>query len=309
MLGVASSGADALVTFPAQDASNGLSALTVRPEANLIMLSDQELNAIAQSVKAAQDNVRQMEPLTSQFPGFDAKCAYTVSRLIHEARLAEGAVPIGRKIGFTNPDIWPVFGVNEPVWGYVYESTAVALPPGRSLCSLKRFAEPKLEPEIVVHFHSAPPVGGDLVEILASIDWIAHAFEVVQSHYPGWHFRAPDTIADSALHGALLMGPPQPIGNLGSDLIATLQSFSVELSCASMVRATGTGSNVLGSPLASVAHLIAVLSADPTFPPLQANELVTTGTLTAVQPLLPGETWSTRLQGVALPGLLVQFVD
>jgi 2-keto-4-pentenoate hydratase len=273
------------------------------------MLSEPELRAIARKVKAAQDNTQQIAPLTSQYSGFDAQTGYTVLRLVHEARLAEGCVPLGRKIGFTNPDIWPVFGVHEPVWGYVYDSTVIQLPQGHAKCSLTRFAEPKLEPEIVFHFHSAPPVRGGLMAVLESIDWVAHAFEVVQSHYPAWKFKAPDTIADSALHGVLLLGQRQPIDSLGPGLAAALESFSVELLCNSEVRATGKGSNVLGSPLAAIAHLIAVLSKQPQFQPLQANELVTTGTLTTVQPILPGEIWSTDLQGIALPGLSVEFTE
>jgi len=61
------------------------------------------------------------------------------------------------------------------------------------------------------------------------------------------------------------------------------------------VRAIGKGSNVLGSPLAAIAHLIALLSKQPDCQPLQANELVTTGTITTVQTVLPGETWTTHL--------------
>lgn len=273
------------------------------------MLSEREIHAIARSVKTAQDNVQQMAPLTSQYSELDAPAAYAVSRLVHEARLSEGAIPLGRKIGFTNSDMWPLYGVHEPVWGYVYGSTVVQLPQGYAKCSLKQFAQPKIEPEIVFHFRSAPPIGGDLVAILESIDWVAHAFEIVQSHYPAWKFRAPDTIADSALHAALLLGLPQPIDSLGPELLATLESFSVELSCNSKVRATGKGSNVLGNPLFAVAHLIAVLSSQPQFQPLEPNELVTTGTITTAQPVLPGEVWGTALQGIALPGLSVEFTE
>jgi 2-oxo-3-hexenedioate decarboxylase len=271
------------------------------------MISEKEIHAIARSIKAAQDDVQQIAPLTSQYSGLDAPSAYAVSRLIHEARLAEGAVPLGRKIGFTNSDMWPLYGVHEPVWGYVYDSTVVQLPQGHAKCSLKRFAEPKIEPEIVFHFRSAPPAGGDLVAILDSIDWVANAFEIVQSHYPAWKFRAPDTIADSALHGALLLGQPQPVDSIGPELLAALASFSLELLCNSTVRATGRGSNVLGSPLAAVAHLIAVLSKQPQFEPLGANELVTTGTITTAQQISPGQVWSTGLQGIALPCLSVEF--
>jgi hypothetical protein len=38
---------------------------------------------------------------------------------------------------------------------------------------------------------------------------------------------------------------------------------------------------VLGSPLAAIAHLIAVLGKQAKYMPLQANEMVTTGTITS----------------------------
>jgi len=56
-----------------------------------------------------------------------------------------------------------------------------------------------------------------------------------------------------------------------------------------------------------VAHLIAAIEAQAVRRPLQANELITTGTLTAAFPLQAGETWRTEVQGIALPGLEVSF--
>lgn len=70
----------------------------------------------------------------------------------------------------------------------------------------------------------------------------------------------------------------------------------------------GIGTNVLGSPLAAVAHLIGVLAKQPHYGPLQANEMVTTGTVTTAQSVRVGETWRTDLRGIALPGLSVEFV-
>jgi 2-oxo-3-hexenedioate decarboxylase len=35
--------------------------------------------------------------------------------------------------------------------------------------------------------------------------------------------------------------------------------------------------------------------------------LVTTGTLTRALPIRAGETWSTRIEGVAVPGISVVF--
>src|SRR5665811_671966 len=92
------------------------------------------------------------------------------------------------------------------------------------------------------------------------------------------------------------------------DLIAALERFSLTLSCDGAVREVGKGSNVLGSPLAAIAHLITVLAKQPQYMPLQANEMVTTGTLTAALSVHAGETWRTELEGIALPGLSVKLL-
>ena len=266
------------------------------------------VHAIAREMKSAQDEARQIEPFTSRLRGFDVATAYEVAHMIHHARLEAGAVPVGRKIGFTNPEMLARYGVSEPIWAYIYDTTVVRLSGNVGVCSIGRFADPKIEPEIVVHFGSAPSVDAGPSAILECIDWIAHAFEIVQSHFPDWKFQAPDTVADSGLHGTLLVGEPQPVDRLDTDLTTALERFSIALSCGGKVCEVGTGSNVLGSPLAAVAHLIAVLAKQPQYAPLQAGEMVSTGTLTAALSVHAGETWSTELRGIALPGLSVKLV-
>jgi 2-keto-4-pentenoate hydratase len=268
-----------------------------------------DIRTIAAQMKAAQDDVRQIRPFTSERDDFNLSSAYEVSQLIHEARLSEGFVPVGRKIGFTNPEMWSLYGVREPIWGYMYDKTVARLSDQQSPCSLGRFTEAKIEPEIVFHFRAAPPVNGDLLTILDCIDWVAHGFEIVQSHFPGWKFQAADTVADGGLHGTLLLGEPQQVVQLGRGLVAALESFSIDLFCDGDLRALGKGRNVLGSPLAAIAHLIAVLAKQPLSVPLQANEIVTTGTVTSAQVVRPGETWRTAIDGIALPGLTAKFVD
>lgn len=266
------------------------------------------LRALASEIKAAQDAAHQIAPLTRRLPDFDLCTAYEVADLVHCARLAEGATPVGRKIGFTNPDMWAKFGVREPIWAHIYDTTVVRLSGTRTTCHLGRFAEPKIEPEIVFGFRATPRAGVGLPEILDAIDWVAHGFEIVQSHFPGWEFQAPDTVADWALHGALLVGPPQPLAGLGGDVISALESFTLTLSCGDRCVETARGSNVLGSPLCAISHLLSVLAKQPNYAPLQAGEIVTTGTLTTAQSVRAGETWRSEIQGVALSGLTVEFL-
>lgn len=214
---------------------------------------------------------------------------------------------IGRKIGFTNRGIWQKYGVHQPIWGTMYDRTVVRLEGGKGRLSLSAFAEPRIEPEIAFGLRSAP-AGSDPAELLRAIEWVAHGFEIVQSHFPGWKFLAADTVADNGLHGMLLLGPHQALSRLGTDPAESLRSFSVALSCNGVEKETGRGANVLGSPLAALAHLVSVLAEQPGRA-LRPGEIVTTGTLTAAYPVSAGEEWSTELRGIALPGLRVAFTD
>lgn len=267
------------------------------------------LQAAAGEIKDALDNGRSLELLSGRIGGFGISDAYAVAHRVHEMRRADGSVPVGRKIGFTNPDIWPTYGVHEPFWFYVYDSTVRHVQGAESVCELTGLVEPRIEPEIVLHFDSAPPITDDVEEILSCIDWIANGFEIAQSHWPGWKFEASDAIADCGLHGRLIVGKPMAVTGPASALATALEEFTITLSCDGEVRDQGRGSNVLGSPLKAIAHLIAVIEKADRPAPLQAGELVTTGTLTAAFPVQAGQRWSTELKGIDLPGCSVTFLN
>lgn len=263
------------------------------------------IDQIAQEIKIAQDNALALTPFTTRYLDFDMSDAYQVARRVHDLRTNEGSRPVGRKIGFTNPEMWQIFGVQEPVWAYVYDDTVIESADGNVQLDIGRFHSPRIEPEIVVHFRAAPPAGATLDQTLACIDWLAHGIEIVQSHFPDWKFQAADTVADWGLHAALIVGKQLPIAQLTHDLAPSLENFSVDLSCNGKLKETGFGRNVLGSPLAAVKHLLKVLSTQADAEPIQAGELITTGTLTKAYPIAPGETWSTRIEGLPLPGFRI----
>ena len=50
---------------------------------------------------------------------------------------------MGRKIGFTNRELWREYGVYESIWAFVYDTTVVHLSASRSTCGFERFAEPR----------------------------------------------------------------------------------------------------------------------------------------------------------------------
>jgi 2-oxo-3-hexenedioate decarboxylase len=263
-------------------------------------------NSLATKLLAALDQNRLLEPITAGNPMFDAPTAYRVSAEIFRRRCTRGETPIGRKIGFTNRLIWDEYGVSSPMWGHVYDSTVTRLNQPTAQLAIGHLSQPRIEPEIVLHFAQPPGAATNEIELLATIDWIAHGFEIVQTHFLDWKFTLADTIADFGLHGALIVGPPRSVTEL-DDIVHRLRAFTIALAKNGARQATGAGANVLDSPLMAALHLVRVLRDQPFFEPIRAGEIVTTGTLTPALPIHAGETWTTSLSGIDLPGLTLHF--
>jgi 2-oxo-3-hexenedioate decarboxylase len=257
--------------------------------------------AIATTLLAALDESCIIDTITGRDAGFDSEAAYQVSAEILRLRRARGETPVGRKVGFTNRGIWAEYGVSAPMWAHVYDSTVTYFEEPAGRLAIGHLVQPRLEPEIVLHFAGAPSPAADEAELLSSVDWIAHGFEIVQSHFPDWKFQLPDSIAGFGLHGALIVGPRRRVEDLGN-VDGTLRTFTIALTDGH-VQAKGAGSNVLGSPIAAARHLLQVLKDQHQFEPVQAGEIVTTGTLLPPPPIRRGQTWRTEVSGIDLPGL------
>jgi 2-oxo-3-hexenedioate decarboxylase len=266
-----------------------------------------KLKAIATEAFAALETGHQIPPFSARISAFDLDDAYRVTAAIRQMREIRGEMPVGRKIGFTNRTIWAEYNVYAPIWGYVYNRTVHNLAEIGNTFSLTGFAEPRIEPEIAFKLALAPVPGMDETALLACVDWVGHAFEIVQSIFPGWKFSAADTVAAFGLHGALLIGPRHPIAAHAEDLSRTLSTFEIDLKRGGTVVDHGRAANVLGGPLSALRYLVDILARDQVNPPLATGEIVTTGTLTRALPVSAGETWTTELTGVALDGIRVRF--
>jgi 2-oxo-3-hexenedioate decarboxylase len=243
-------------------------------------------------------------PFTDRFANLTPSDGYAAALALHTHRVSTGWQPVGRKIGFTNRTLWPRYGVHEPIWGTMYDRTIVRAQNDTAVADLSGLVNPRIEPEICFHLRSAPPRSNDLEQLLTSIDWIAHAVEVVQCHHPDWRFKPPDCIADNGLHGRLIVGTPVATMQV-PDMVERLVAVAVILHRNGAEIDRGVGANVLGSPLLALAHLIDQLSNQPEAAPLAAGELVTTGVLTDAHPVVAGETWTTEIRGLPLPGLQI----
>ena len=274
-----------------------------------VALTTARLHEIAGEVLAALDGRRQLAPRSDGEPAIDLAAAYRIAAVVRGLREKRGERVVGRKIGFTNTTIWAEYGVTAPIWGWVYDTTLHRLADLEKPFNLSGLAEPRIEPEIAFRLARSPESDMDERALLACVDWVAHGFEIVQSHFSGWRFTAADTVAAFGLHGALLLGPPKPITPANADgWRAALTTFETCLLRDGVAIDQGRATNVLGGgPLAALRHLVGVLAGDPESPPLAAGEIVTTGTLTRALPVAAGETWSTALTGLPLQDIQVTF--
>jgi 2-keto-4-pentenoate hydratase len=272
-------------------------------------MSATDVEVIARELLDALDNGRSIRSIAERYSGFGWDEAYRVGAALRDRRRARGERPVGRKIGFTNRNIWAEYGATAPIWGTVYDRTVINAADGRAEVSLRGAVRPRLEPEIAFKLADQLPAGlSDAATVLQHVEWVAASFELVDCHFPDWKFQAADAVADFSLHWRLVLGTPVAVsGNDLHTLAIQLHDCELSLRHNESVVARGTGANALDHPAMALAHLANVLACQPEAEPLEAGEIITTGTLTPAMPIRPGETWRSTYDGVALSGLTVVF--
>ena len=265
-----------------------------------------DIGSLASELLACRSRATLATLPTARFSNFGLHDAYQVLDHISRHRQAQGARVVGRKIGFTNRTIWPIYGVSFPIWAPIWSDTVQFAGGDTAVVELAPFTQPRIEPEVVFKLTRTVPPGGSDIDVMRSIEWFAPGFEIVQCHFANWQFSAPDCVADFGLHGALIVGNPMPIDRTRLDhYLDVLGRFDATLYRGSAAIDHGGGALVLGSPVRALAHLASELAAAGR-PPLAAGEIVTTGTLTDAWPVTAGERWSASYGELGTKALHIQ---
>jgi 2-oxo-3-hexenedioate decarboxylase len=273
-------------------------------EAGMQGLEPAEVRSVADEVLSLWRTGKSTRPFSDRYKGFTSDDAYAVAALTSAAREAHGDRIVGRKVGFTNKAAWKALGISAPMWGYMFRTTVFNLADIDNRFALDGFAEPRIEPEIVVGLKGAPAPDMSEGELRSCIDWVAHGFEIAQCVYPGWRFAVADAIANQCLHAALLIGRRSEPND---EVWGSMRTLSLDLCRDGKVVQQGRAETVLGGPMESLRSLIELLASDEGFPPLRAGEVVTTGTLSAAPDIASGQTWSTVLHDTPIAGIEVRL--
>lgn len=207
---------------------------------------------------------------------------YAVQRAVLDRREDADGPPVGYKVGFTSAAIRDELGVGEPAYGRILAGTVRA--EGRLDGEL---INPKVEPELAVRLGEPlePPITA--VDVLAATKAVVPVVEVVDSRIGDWEVDAGSAVADNALAARVVHG-----NRTGSPANVDLELEAVAVRRNGERVATGVGADVFGGPARVVSWLSEAL--DDRGIRLKAGDLVSTGSLTPLVSLDPGDTVEAR---------------
>ena len=219
-------------------------------------------------------------PLTDTHPDMTVADAYAVQSALCDRLVADGDRVVGYKLGLTSAPMQLMFGVTEPDFAPVLASGVVD---DGAAVEVARFIQPKAEAEIALLLDR--PLTGPGVTTLEAARAIAGAtaaIEIVDSRIEDWKIKLPDTIADMASSGAVVLSSRLvPLDEIDIRLVGLVVTRNGQLA------GTGAGAAALGNPVQAVAWLANTLG--PYGVTLEAGRFVMTGALHAAFPANPGD--------------------
>jgi 2-keto-4-pentenoate hydratase len=271
--------------------------------------SEQNVEAIARELLSAYKTGKMVNVPPSKRPGFDLNAAYAVEQVLRKFREGEGHKAVGRKVGYANKAMWRALKLETLVWAHMYDDTVHYSENNAVTLAIQKPRSLKIEPEIIFGLKQAITKEGlDASAALASADWLAIGFEIIDCPYPEWKFQPSDFVASYGLHAALVIGERVPVHpDFIPKLVEELAKCKVMVSKNGEFVEEGSGKASLKSPALCLGELGAAILRRFPANPLSAGEIVSSGTLTAGHPTDRGDLWKVEVAGLPLPPLTVQL--
>ena len=191
-------------------------------------MTHNEVQTLARELLSAYETGEMVAIPPSRRPGFDLNMAYEVEATLKQFRKAAGHRAVGRKVGYANKAMWRVLKLETLVWAHMYDDTVHYSDRNSATLTLPHRRSLKIEPEIVFGLKQPIPTEGAegvdaATAALASTDWLAVGFEIIDCPFPEWQFQPSDFVASFGLHAALVVGERVEVrSDVRPDRIATL---------------------------------------------------------------------------------------
>ena len=268
-----------------------------------------KVESLASELLSAYGTGQMVSVIPSARPGFDLNMAYEVEATLGLLREAEGHRSVGRKVGFANKAMWRVLKLETLLWAHMYDDTVHYSEGNSASLTLAHPRSLKIEPEIVFGLKQPVMEGSDAAAALASVDWLAIGFEIIDCPFPEWKFEASDFVASFGFHAALVVGERMQIQrDLIPGLVTALPQLKVRILKGGEFVEEGSGKNSLKSPALCLAEMGTAIGRRFPNEPLSAGEIVSSGTLTGGHSTEWGDVWTVEVEGLPLPPLTLTLL-
>lgn len=241
---------------------------------------------VARLLLEALDSRQTVSPITSLLDD-DLDSAYVVQELVMSEREERGNPRVGRKVGLTSPAVQKQLGVDQPDFGVLLADMDVTTD---EVVDSSRLIQPKIEAEIafVLKDDVDDPSWGS---VMAAVDYVVPALEIVDSRIEDWKITIVDTVADNASSGLFVLGSDRKT----LDEIDP-SSVTMEMTVDGEVASSGTGKDCLGDPRNALVWVAE--TANRLGRPLRAGEVVLSGALGPMALFPPGVQVNAEISGL-----------
>ena len=252
------------------------------------------VDKLAQELYVADTTCSPIESLSQRYPTITNEDAYQIQLAGLQLREAAGHKVVGRKIGLTSKAMQTALGVFEPDYGYITDQMMVFEGDG---LDMRQLIAPKVEAEIAFILKSdIVGPGVTVAQVLQATEGIMPALEIIDTRIKDWKIKIPDTIADGASIGRVILS-----GNLTPIADFDMRYMGMVLEKNGEVVATGAGAAVLGHPANAVAWLANKLSQYGIS--LKAGDIIMSGSLIAACPVAGGDTIKANFDHIGSVGV------
>ena len=250
-------------------------------------LQRKDIEALAAHLESAELEARDVTKITDDFPAMDWADAYDIQDEIRRRKEARGHRTVGLKAGLTSFAKMKQMGVETPCFGFV--SDYMARPDGGEI-KMSELIHPKVEAEICI-VTKAPLKGPGchVGAVMAAIDFVIPAVEIIDSRYRDFKFDLKSVIADNTSASRFVIG-----GRSRDVQDLDLRTLGVVLEKNGQIMAMAAGAAVLGHPAAAVAMMANHLGQRGQEIP--AGSFIMTGGVTEAIAVAAGDSVNVRFQ-------------
>ena len=252
-----------------------------------LTLDQATIAKLAEHLENAELQAYDVTKITDDYPQMDWADAYDIQDEIRRRKEARGHKTVGLKAGLTSFAKMKQMGVDVPCFGFV--SDYMARPDGGEI-KTSELIHPKVEAEICI-VTKAPlrGPGCHVGAVLAAIDFVLPAVEIIDSRYRDFKFDLKSVIADNTSASRFVIG-----GRSRRVEELDLRTLGVVLEKNGQIMAMAAGAAVLGHPAAAVAMMANHLGARGQEIP--AGTFIMTGGVTEAIAVQAGDSVNVRFQ-------------